>query len=154
MILSQCERVDQEEEGLSSLVKMKKELENKQVLKSKVSEVLNELEKDQRESKNTVDPDSTVVNSIHGSHTCYNVQSVVDEKHGLIVNTDVVSRNNDYSQFAEQINQATETLGKQCLIACADAGYTNIENVKKLHDRGVHVVAPSKKQASKNVLIK
>ncbi|GAH65933.1 unnamed protein product, partial [marine sediment metagenome] len=30
--------------------------------------------------------------------------------------------NNDFSQFANQIDQANETLGKKCETACADSG--------------------------------
>ena len=65
-------------------------------------------------SVNTIDEECAKVKDIHGTHAGYNVQSVVDEKHGLIVNTDVVSEGNDRNQFAEQINQANDTLGKKC----------------------------------------
>ncbi len=34
-----------------------------------------------------------------GSHAGYNVQSVVDEKHGLIVSSDVVNENNELEKI-------------------------------------------------------
>ncbi|MFH1823674.1 MAG: hypothetical protein ABH873_00390, partial [Candidatus Firestonebacteria bacterium] len=50
----------------------------------------------------TIDKGCTRINSLSGSHAGYNTQIVVDEKHGIIVNSDVVSENNDVNQFAEQ----------------------------------------------------
>jgi len=52
----------------------------------------------------------------------YNVQAVVDEKHGLLVSTDVVTDRNDQKQFGRQLKQAQEILERPCAIACADAG--------------------------------
>ena len=74
---------------------------------------------------------------------------VVDEKNGLIVNIDVVSENNDLNQFAEQINQANETLGKKCETACADSGYASTDELKKIDDQKIKVVVPSQRQASR-----
>lgn len=120
-ILSECDAVDEYEENQDSLVKVKKELKDKKVLKAKVEEILKELKEENKKSINTIDPESTRINSIQGSHAGYNLQGVVDEKYGLIVNSDVVSENNDLNQFAQQINQANEILGKKCDTACADS---------------------------------
>ncbi len=87
--------------------------------------------------------------SVQGSHSAYNVQSVVDEKHGLIVNSDVVSENNDIHQFADQVEQANETLDKKCQTACADAGYASVDELEKIDKQGIKVVIPSQKQALK-----
>ena len=56
--------------------------------------------------------------SIQGSHASYNVQSVVDDKHGLIAHIDVVNDTSDVNQFASQIVQAEEVTGKECAIGC------------------------------------
>ena len=72
---------------------------------------------------------------------------MVDEKHGLIVNSDVVAENNDLNQFSSQISQAHEVMGKKCEIACADAGFANTENLKETDKDGVTVIVPSQKQA-------
>jgi len=100
-ILSECDAVDEYEQSQDSLVKIKKELKNKKVLKAKVENILKELKEENRKSINTTDPKSTRINSLKGSHAGYSLQNVVDEKHGLIVNEDVVSENNDLNQFAE-----------------------------------------------------
>ncbi len=147
-ILSECERVDKQEQEASSLVEMKEELQDRKALKSKVEGILKELEVGNKTSINTTDSECAKVKSLQGSHAGYNVQSVVDEKHGLIVNTDVVSDNNDRNQFAKQINQANDVLEKKCSVACADAGYDNTDELKKIDDRGIKVIVPQQRHPS------
>jgi transposase len=147
-ILSECERVDKQEQEQPSLVEMKDELRDKKALKSKVEKILKELEEGKKPSINTTDTECTKVKSIQGSHAGYNVQSVVDGKYGLIVNTDVISESNDRNQFAEQINQANDTLKKKCRVACADAGYDNTEELKRINDQGIKVIVPQQRHSS------
>lgn len=149
-ILAECEAVDRQEQENASLVKMKEELCNQEALRSKVHQILQELQAESNGSTNTTDPDCKPMHSVQGSHAAYNVQSVVDEKHGLIANSDVVNENNDVHQFADQIEQAQDTLDKKCEAACADAGYACVDELEKIDEQGIHVVVPSQKQALKN----
>lgn len=148
-ILSECDAVDEEEKDQESYIALKEEHKDKEILKSEVKKIIKELEDEKKKSTNTIDPECTRINSIQGSHAGYNAQLVVDEKHGLIVNSDVVSENNDLYQFANQINQANETLGKKCNVACADSGYATTDELKKINDQEIKVVVPSQRQASK-----
>lgn len=147
-ILSECEAQDEKEQDQESLVKLHEELKDKEVLKSKVKQIMKELKEDKKKSINTTDPECTRINSVHGSHAGYSAQIVVDEKHGLIVNSDVVSENNDLNQFANQIDQANETLGKNCNTACADSGYANTEELEKIDKQDIKVIVPSQRQVS------
>ncbi len=128
---------------------MNKDLEDQEVLKTKVNNIIKELQENDQKALNTVDPECGRMNSVQGSHAGYNAQAVVDEKHGLIVNTDVVSKNNDVNQFANQINQANETTGKKCKTACADSGYANTDELKKIDEQEIKVIVPTQKKASK-----
>lgn len=148
-ILAECDTIDQQESDRSSLVKMDEELINANVLKSKVKHILKTLEEEGKKSINTVDPECTRINSIQGSHAGYNAQIAVDEKHGLIVSSDVVNENNDLHQFANQVNQANETLEKKCEVACADSGYADTDTLEEIDDQKIVVVVPSQRQASK-----
>jgi len=148
-ILSESEALDDEEENQESLIKMKASLKEKEILKSEVQKIMKELNEHDRKAINTQDPDCARINSLQGSHAGYNAQITVDEKHGLIVNTDVVNKNNDIDQFAEQITQANETLGKKCEVACADSGYSNTDELEKIDSQGIKVIVPSQRQASK-----
>ena len=145
-ILAECDKIDEEEENNPSLIKLKGDLKDKEKLKGKIQNVMNELNEKGLESMNSTDPDCVKVKSRQGTHSGYNGQIVVDEKHGLIVNSDVVSESNDSNQFANQIEQAKEVLGKRCENACADAGYTGADDLKKIDEQGIYVIVPSQEQ--------
>jgi len=148
-ILTQCDTVDESEEGTGSLIIMDKELKDQKILESKVKGILKELEEEKQKSLNTINPECTRINSLQGSHAGFNFQSTVDEKEGLILSADVVSENNDLNQFASQINKANETLGKKCKTACADSGYASTEELEKIDKQGIKVIVPSQRQARK-----
>jgi len=148
-ILLECDIADKREEDHASLVKLKDELKGQDVLKSKVENILNELKAEDKNTTNTTDSDCKIMHSVQGSHSAYNVQSTVDEKHGFIVNSDVVNENNDIHQFADQVEQANETLGKKCQSACADAGYASVDELEKIDEQGIKVVVPSQRQSLK-----
>lgn len=145
-ILTECEAIDAQEEEGPSMVKLTDELKDHKALQSKVHAVLQELKDKHKSSINTTDPDSVKIKGRQGTHAGYNGQIVVDEKHGLIVHSDVVSESNDLNQFASQINQANAVLGKKCDTACADAGYADTDDLKDVHDQKITVIVPSKKQ--------
>lgn len=148
-ILSECESADSKEADQASLVKMTEELKDQNVLRSKVKKILSELKTEDKKSVNTTDSDCAKVHGRQGTHAGYNMQTVVDQKHGLIVNSDVVNESNDLHQFSEQIEQAHETLNKKCQTACSDAGYASIDELEKIDKQGIKVVVPSQKQAAK-----
>ena len=146
-ILSECDMVDEKEKDQGSLVEFSEHLKNQVELKSKIKAVLKQINENDKHSINTTDSDCVKVHSRQGSHAGYNVQSVVDEKHGLIVSSDVVAENNDLHQFAEQVNKANETLQKNCQTACADAGYAFVDELEKIDEQNIKVIVPSQKQA-------
>ncbi len=149
-ILSECEKADRNEQEQGSFVSMQEELQDRKKLKSKVKNILKELKVSGRKSINSTDPECVKIKGRQGSHAGYNVQSVVDEKHGLIVNTDVVSENNDRNQFSDQINQANKILKNKCSIACADTGYDNTDELKKIDDQGIKVIVPLQQEVNKD----
>jgi len=148
-ILSECENTDLQEENHPSFIKMRKDLSDREALKSKVLGILNDLKRENKEQLNATDPECAVMHSTKGSRPAYNTQIVVDKKHGLIVSADATSDNNDLLQFAGQIGQANETLQSACSTACADAGYANTPELEKVAKQNIKVVVPSITQASK-----
>lgn len=146
-ILRECEAEDRREEDSSPLVKLAEELANKEKLKANVQNILAELQRTGADSLNSEDPECVKVKGRQGTHAGYNAQIVVDEKYGLIVQSDVVSQSNDANLFSGQIEQANQTLGRPCENACADAGYADADDLKKIDDQGIRVIVPSKEQA-------
>jgi transposase len=151
-ILKECDEADLREKDMPSLVKMSKELSDSNVLKTKVRDILKELNdensKQLKKQHNTTDPECATMHSQKGTHAGYNAQVVVDEKNALIVSVDTVSDNNDLHQFASQIDQANRVLNNPCKTACADSGYSNTEELRKIDKKDITVIVPSKQQAS------
>src|SRR3989304_4147962 len=153
-LLEECDRIDEEEKGDGSLVKMKEEVIDQRNLQERIKGILEEFEtkgelnKDKVERTiNQTDPDSALMRRIHGSHASYNAQTVVDDKNGLIVHADAVSETKDINQLSEQVQKANEVMGKDCAVACADAGYSNTKDLEKLDGGNIKVVVPSQRQA-------
>jgi transposase len=151
-ILSECDSVDQREADHGSLTHMDEELADNTALRSKVADILEQLNTESKNSINTTDNDCTKIHGRQGTHAGYNVQAVVDEKHGMIVSSDVVNENNDRNQFADQINKANETLGKSCETACADCGYSDVDELEKIDAQNINVVVPNQRDAAKKEL--
>ncbi len=151
-LFEECERIDREEGSNESLVKMKKGLVSNNSYKARIEEILTRFKEEEEPPKtiNQTDPESALMGSIQGIHASYNVQSVVDDKHGLIAHADVVSEVNDKSQFSNQITQAEEVTGKECEIGCGDAGYANTKDLERVDRRGTRVIVPSQRQALHN----
>ena len=145
-LLQECEDIDQQEENLGSSVEMAKELAKAEALKSTMEEVLIEFKETNRKKINQTDLDCANMRSIQGKHASYNVQSVVDDKNGLIVNAEAVNDTNDINQFARQIDQANEVLEKSCEVACADTGYADTEELGKIDSQQIKVIVPSQQQ--------
>ncbi len=150
-LMNECEQEDVKEEGAASLVRLKKEIHNKTKLVDEIKEVLKGFKKDDKKTRsiNKTDQDSVKARSRQGSHAMYNVQNTVDEKHGLIVNSECVSQSNDYNQLKQQVDSAAEILGKKPENVCADAGYADIDDLKEI-DTDINVVVPSKQQAQES----
>jgi transposase len=144
-ILKECEQIDEKESG--TLVKLSEELKDKEVLKERVKAVLEKIKEEGRKHINGTDEDSVKVKGRQGTHAGYKGQIVVDEKNGLIINSEAVNENSDKKQFTRQVKQANEVLGKKCKVACADAGYSDTEDLKETVDEEIRVVVPSQKQA-------
>ncbi|MHA2219492.1 MAG: IS1182 family transposase [Candidatus Hodarchaeales archaeon] len=151
-ILQQCDEMDKQEKSLNSLVKLKGKLRDKVALRDRVVEILKELQTEEKRSINTTDPDCVRIKGRQGTHAGYSSHIVVDKKHGLIVNSDVVSENNDVNQFSNQINQANELVEGRCRVACGDSGYANTSNLQEIVEKEITVVVPSQREASKKAL--
>lgn len=145
-ILTECEQIDSEEENEESLVKLSKELQNQEELASKIKDILTEFDNTDKKNINLTDKNSIKNKGDRGTKAYYNGQIAVDEKNGLIVNTDVISEAFETNQLKSQLEQAQEVIEKPVQTACADAGYFSTEDIKKVSP-GITVIVPSKQQA-------
>jgi transposase len=146
--LKVAEAEDAAEEGTPSLVSLPTQLLEPDRIKEKVSQIMEELKESGKSSLNTTDKESASFNGIHGAGCGYNAQVVVDDKYGLIVNADAVSAANDIGQMSDQIEQAASVLGKAPAIAVADAGYSDMSDLKRLDEQNIQLIVPNKEQVN------
>ena len=145
-LVDDIEKEDTQEEKEESLVRLKEEIRDKAVFINKIKDVLKELEDSGKKSMNSTDKDCVNGKSRQGTHAIHNVQVTSDGKHGLIVNTEAVGQSNDYNQLSPQVQQATEVLGQEPKHVSADAGFSCVEDMKKVNP-AINIIVPSRKQS-------
>jgi hypothetical protein len=79
----------------------------------------------------------------------YNVQIAVDDKHKLIVASEVVNDGNDTGQLHTMAKAAKDELGAETLTALADTGYYNSNALKACEDDGIVAYVPQAKRTAR-----
>lgn len=148
-IVDESESIDAKEQEERSLIKLKEEVHDKAKLINQMKDVLNTMKAQNKESINLTDEESVKAKGRQGTHAAYNVQSTVDGKHGLIVHAEAVSQSNDFNQLSVQVQTAAENVGHDPENVCADAGYADVEDIKKINPQ-INVVVPSAHQAQED----
>lgn len=107
------------------------------------------LEKSGEGQLSTTDKDARLLNKGDGTIAGYNVQSVVDDKHKLIVASDVTNDGNDQNQLYRMAEMAKEALGIDEVDALADGGYFDTNQLKKCEDTGITAYVPVPDKSSR-----
>jgi hypothetical protein len=79
----------------------------------------------------------------------YNVQIAVDDKHKLIVASDVVNDGNDTGQLHKMAKAAKDELDAETLTALADTGYYNGNALKACEADGIVAYVPQAKRTAR-----
>lgn len=88
----------------------------------------------------TVDPDARLMRQGGDGRTidaCYNVQTVTDSKHKLIIDFDVTSNPNDKGHLYDMSERALDMMEVDELTNLGDKGYYDGEDIVKCEDNGV-----------------
>lgn len=105
-----------------------KELKNR---KEKYESYQQELKEKGINEISTNDPDSRLMGvNNNGIDVCYNVQTVVDNKHSLIVDCNVINNPTDHGQLSEMSKRAKKVFGVDSLKVLADKGYYDANDLK------------------------
>ncbi len=102
------------------------------------------VEVDQHPDKqiSTTDPDARLLKTQGMTRAvCYNVQSVVDTKHHLIVAHEVTNTP-DRGQLCNMATQAQVALEQKSLTVIADKGYYSGQDIKDTQDAGMVTLVP------------
>jgi len=107
------------------------------------------LEKENINEISKVDPDSRLMKvNNNGIDVCYNVQTAVDDKHGLVVDFEITNNPSDQNQLSEMSIRAKEFFEVDQLESLADKGYYNAEDLVKCEKE--HIIAYVSKQINPN----
>ena len=79
----------------------------------------------------------------------YNVQIAVDDKHKLIVASEVVNDGNDAGQLHNMAKAAKDELGVETLTALADTGYYNSNALKACEEDAIVAYVPQAKRTAR-----
>ena len=88
------------------------------------------------------DPDARLLVKGGQGVAGYNVQAVVDDKHKLIVASEVVNDSSDVSQLHAMAKAAKNALEAEALQVLADEGYYSSTELKACEDDGIEVYVP------------
>jgi transposase len=102
---------------------------------------LKNLETGDKGQLSKTDPDARLLSKGDQTIAGYNVQSVVDDKHMLIVASDVVNRN-DTGHLHEMAKAAKEVLDVETLQVAADTAYCTSGDLKACEDDGIVAYVP------------
>jgi transposase len=88
------------------------------------------------------DPDARLLVKSGQGVAGYNVQAAVDDKHNLIVASEVVNDSSDVGQLHAMAKAAKDTLEVETLQALADEGYYSSLELKACEDDGIVAYVP------------
>lgn len=103
---------------------------------------LDRLEASGETQLSRTDPDARLLTKRGQTVAGYNVQIAVDDKHKLIVASEVVNDGNDTGQLHAMGNAARQALGAETLQALADAGYYSGAALKDCEQDGIIAYVP------------
>jgi transposase len=94
----------------------------------------------------TTDADARLLSKRGHTLAGYSVQIAVDDKHKLIVASEVVNDGNDTGQLYEMAKAAKQALGAETLRVIADTGYYNGAALKQCEEGGIVAYVPEPKR--------
>ena len=110
--------------------------------RSRAQTDLDRLEATGETQLSLTDPDARLLVKSGQGVAGYNVQAVVDDKHKLIVASEVVNDSSDVNQLHAMAKAAKEALDVEALQVLADAGYYSSAELKACEDDGIIAYVP------------
>lgn len=146
--LEQLEHNDLEAEGVAPNT-------GKQALAEKISALrerkgqyeqwINDLSQSKQRTIGVTDPESRLQMT---GQVGYNVQVAVDDKHDLIIESQVVQETNDLQQLSAMAQAAQRQLSASALKVVADAGYHSAPEVAACERAGIETYVPANRHNS------
>jgi transposase len=113
--------------------------------KTEFNDHLKKIEENGGKEISTVDPDAALMHTGGDGRyldACYNVQTIVDEKHKLIVDFDVTTCPDDKGGLVSMTESAKEIMGVSEISATGDKGYYDGEDIEMCEKNGTICYVP------------
>ena len=122
--LDRLDEADQQEADVKTPTaeQLKEKIERLRARKLNYEQIENQLAESGESQISLTDPDSRSMKVAQGTDVCYNVQTVVDSKHKLIVEHEVTNDPTDQGQLSKMALKAKQILEVDELEAVADRG--------------------------------
>jgi len=122
--------------------------------KTELETILWQIKENDGEPICMVDEDAALMKQGRGKgfDVCYNVQTSVDDKNGLIVDFNATNHANDLCELSDMIERSKEALGVEKLSVLADTGYSKGEEINISEGMGAvcYIPKPKPSHQSKN----
>ena len=130
---------------------LQQKLEQLRATRQRHEAMLKQLEESKSTQISLVDADARLMkkSTSHDSIVGYNVQSVVDAAHHLIVGVEATTQGNDFGQLNAMAQRAREELGVEQLTVVADTGYHSVADLRDAERQGICAHVPEKRVALK-----
>ena len=115
------------------------ELQDKQAMKEKLKEALQELKEIERENMHPKE-EAGVMKNGGKKELSYNAQAVVDDKHQIIVGIDVINNENDAESLLPMVDKVLEKTQKTADFPIADSGYATGEQLSDADEKKYKVL--------------
>ena len=137
------------EAGTNSGGEIEKKVAALMAKRAAVQADLAQLEASGQTQLSQTDPDARLLSKNGRVVAGYNVQIAVDDKHKLIVASEVVNDGNDTGQLHAMAKAAKEELDVTALTVLADTGYYNGGELKACEDDGIVAYVPQAKRTAR-----
>jgi transposase len=117
--------------------------------RAKVQADLDRLEESGETQLSRTDADARLLTKNGQRVAGYNVQVAVDDKHHLIVASEVVNEGNDTGQLYDVAQAAKEALSVETLLVVADVGYYNSATLKDCEENGIVAFVPQARRTGR-----
>jgi len=123
--MAQNDRIEAQEEKINTK-KTADILEALKTKKEKYEDIRKEINENDGNPVCTIDKDAALMKLSGGKgyDVCYNVQTAVDSKNGLVADFYVTNNCNDMAELSEMAGRAKEMLEVEKLVVLADTGYS------------------------------
>ena len=149
--LNELEEGDQSEANTHkpSAAEIKQHIQELKERKKKYEEMLETIKENEVSEISLTDPDARQMSTNNnGIDICYNVQTVVDEKHSMIVDYDVINNAADLGQLNQMAKRAQNVFDTEEINVLADKGYYSGKDIKECENSKLKTYVAKPKNAN------